>query len=196
MRFLGTLALVGAVLAPAAAAAATAPPLASTTVIFGSNSSAVACSKHAKEAAATYMGMLAAIAPCTVAIGNEPLSRHQLAATYVNRGVILLNVDMAPDAAADFKRAMGVEPDMGEAYVNYGAALVAQRQDAAGLAEIDRGLALGANEPERAYFNRGVALENLNDLKGAYESYKRAAELKPDWTAPQTELARFTVSSR
>ncbi len=62
------------------------------------------------------------------------------------------------------------------------------------MAEIDRGLALDPDQPEKAYFNRAVAKERLNDLKGAYFDYRRALELKPDWDMPKVELARFTVA--
>ena len=190
MRVLGTLAVLGAMVGLGAAA----PESASTTMLFGANTSAVACAQHARTASVTYMGMLAAIAPCTAAIETEPLTLRQVAATYANRGVILLNADIVADAEVDFQKAITIDPRLGEAYVNRGAALVLMRQDAAAVTEIDKGLALGALEPERAYFNRAIALENLGNVKGAYEAFQKAASLKPDWPAPQAELARFTVN--
>lgn len=62
-------------------------------------------------------------------------------------------------------------------------------------AEIDKGLTLAPEEPEKAYYNRGLAHEGLADLKAAYFDYRRAAELKPDWPIPQRELGRFSVRS-
>ncbi len=75
----------------------------------------------------------------------------------------------------------------------FGAALIGQGRFAEGVAEIDKGLALNPTEPEKAYFNRAVAEERLGDLKSAYNDYRKAQELKPDWPLPQTELARFRV---
>jgi hypothetical protein len=46
-----------------------------------------------------------------------------------------------------------------------------------GLNQIDQGLALGVKDPEKAYFNRAVANENLGDVTAAYRDFSKAAEL-------------------
>lgn len=189
MRVLTALAVLGAGVGLCAAG-----PQPSSTTLFTSNSMAVVCSKHAKEQSATAMSMLEAVAPCTVALDKEPLSAHQRAATYVNRGVIWLTGAKVAEAKADFDIAARTDPEVGEAYVNRGAALAAGGQYAAALTDIDKGLALGVEEPQRAWFNRGLSQEALGDVKGAYASYMKAQELAPEWTAPKTELARFSVS--
>ncbi len=182
-----------AVLSSAVGLVAAAPPTGSNTV-YATNPMSVICSKHAKEQAATAMSMLEAVGPCTTAIDREPLDKHQLAVTYVNRGVIWMTGKMVAEAKADFDTAVRSDPRVGEAYVNRGAALIANRQYAEGLADIDYGIALGVEEPQRAWFNRGLAMEALDNLKGAYESYRKAQELAPDWSPPRVELARFTVA--
>ena len=135
-----------------------------------------------------------ALEACTDAIEGEPLDPHALAGTYVNRGVIQLRRRDFDAARRDFDIAVRIEPTLGEAYVNRGAALIGQRRYAAGIVEIDRGLALGPEEPEKASFNRALAHEGLDDEKSAYFDYRKAVELKPDWPAPQQELLRFTVT--
>ncbi len=189
MRIAPTLAVLGSAVGLIAAA----PPTGSNTV-YATNPMSVVCSSHAKEQAATAMSMLDAVEPCTAAIDSEPLDKHQLAVTYVNRGVIWMTGKMIAEAQADFDTAVRTDPRVGEAYVNRGAALVARKQYAEGLADIDRGISLGVEEPQRAWFNRGLAMEAMDDLKGAYDSYQRALELAPGWTAPRIELARFSVS--
>jgi tetratricopeptide (TPR) repeat protein len=77
--------------------------------------------------------------------------------------------------------------------VNRGATLVGEDRFREGVEQIDKGLSLGVKDPEKAFFNRGLANEALGDLQAAYRDYSRAAELKPDWAAPKTELARFSV---
>ena len=139
------------------------------------------------------MPSLDAVKTCTLAIENEVLSSHDLAATYVNRGVLYLGAQDYGSATRDFNSALGIEPNLAEAFVNRGAALIGQGQDAQGVVEIDRGLALHPSEPEKAYFNRALAKERLNDLKGAYYDYKKAEELKPGWAMPEAELTRFKV---
>jgi tetratricopeptide (TPR) repeat protein len=191
MRILTTLAVLGSAVGLCAAAPST--NNASSTV-FSTNSMAVACSKHAKVQADTSMGMLEAVAPCTVAIDTEPLDKRQLAATYVNRGVIWMTGERYAEAKTDFDSALRTDPRVGEAYVNRGAALAAGRQYAEAVADIDHGLALGVEEPQRAWYNRGLSMEALGDVKAAYESYLKAQALAPEWPAPKSELARFSVS--
>jgi len=98
------------------------------------------------------------------------------------------------DARTDFDAALRMEPNLAEALTNRGAALIGEGSYAPGIAEIDRGLALNPMEPEKAYFNRAIAEERLGDLKSAYADYRRALDLKPDWSLPKTELARFRVT--
>ena len=168
--------------------------LANTTVIGGGL--AEDCSRSAKAVSTNQPVAAEAIHLCTLALETEVMDAHDLASTYVNRGVLHLAVAEYDNALKDFDSAIGIEPQLGEAFVNRGAALIGQGHDAAGIAEIDRGLAFKPGEPEKAYFNRALAEERLNDLKGAYYDYKRAAELKPGWVMAQSELARFTVVVR
>lgn len=131
---------------------------------------------------------------CNQALEMQPLVGRDRAGTFVNRGVIQLRRKSYEDARRDFDAALKIDPTMGEAFVNRGAALVAQRRFREGVVEIDRGLKLGADEPEKAYFNRALAHEGLDDMKSAWLDYQKALELRPDWEAPRRELARFSVS--
>lgn len=135
-------------------------------------------------------------AACTLAIETEILSNRDRAGTYVNRGVLRLRRNEYVAARGDFDRALELKPDLPEAYVNRGAALVGQRRYADGLVDLNRALELGVDEPEKAYFNRALAHEGLDDMKQAYFDYRKALELSPDWEAPKKELARFTVQVR
>lgn len=138
----------------------------------------------------------AALDSCSAALESQPLVRRDRAGTLVNRGVIHLRRKAYADAGRDFDAALQIEPTFGEAFVNRGAAFIAQRRYREGVAEIDRGLALGPDEPEKAYFNRALANEGLDDMKAAWMDYQKALELRPDWEAPRRELTRFTVSPR
>ena len=48
-------------------------------------------------------------------------------------------------------------------------------------------------KPALAYYGRGIAHEELGNLKSAYADYKRAVEEDPKWKQPRTDLARFVV---
>jgi tetratricopeptide (TPR) repeat protein len=132
---------------------------------------------------------------CNTAIAYENLPMRDLAGTYINRGVLYLARGGYREAKQDFDSAAALQPALGEAYTNRGAALVGMRHYADAIADLDRGLALNTGEPEKAYFNRGLAEEGLDNIQGAYRDYSRAAELKPDWVLPRNELSRFTVSA-
>lgn len=157
---------------------------------------AESCSVAAKVAAKSRKPRTDSLEICTLALERELLEGYDLAGTYVNRGVIHLTRQEYPQAQRDFEAAIRIMPDLGEAYVNRGAALIGQGREAEGIADIDKGLTLAPSEPEKAYFNRGLAKERLNDLKGAYLDFRKAQELKPDWEMPSAELSRFTVVQR
>ncbi len=70
------------------------------------------------------------------------------------------------------------------------------KQYQSALEDLTRGLALGVKEPEKAYFNRALAYEGVDNEKAAYFDYEKALALKPGWILPQKELLRFTVTTR
>ena len=87
-------------------------------------------------------------------------------------------------------------PELAEIYVNRGAILMQQRRWTEAIAQIEHGIALKPAELEKAYFNRGLAREHLDDFRGAYADLSMAAKLKPDWDAPKIEMQRYTVVRR
>lgn len=181
---------------PLLAAALLAPqPVRAAFTVFG-NGLAQLCSQTAKNLERGIAPRQHAIEDCTTAIQYENLPRRDLAGTYINRGILYMNRLAYAEAKRDFDSAIAIAPTIGEAYVDRGAALVGLRSYGEAIADIDRGLALNPDEPEKAYFNRGLANEALDNIPAAYRDYARAAELKPGWTPPLNELSRFTVTSK
>jgi tetratricopeptide (TPR) repeat protein len=171
----------------AAAWLCAAPAGASTLVIGGG------AAKECAEAAIDGRSDEASVTKCTLALETEIISFRDRARTFVNRGVLQMRQRDFDDAVDDFDAASKIDPSLGEAYVNRGAAYVGSSRYGEGLAQIDQGLALGVKDPQKAYYNRAIAHEKLGDVKAAYLDYTKAAELDPDWEAPKTELTRFTV---
>ena len=136
----------------------------------------------------------ASIKNCDNALEFDFLSKRDRAATLVNRGILLLEKTAYGDARADFDKAISLAPDLPEAYVNRGAALLGLRRFAEALVDLNRGIEMNSDEIEKAYYNRGLAREQLNDVKGAYYDYLKASELRPAWEPPLRELKRFTVT--
>lgn len=148
------------------------------------------------RAAITGMRDADSIKTCTMAIQNEVMSNRDTAVTYLNRGVVQLARADLKAAKADFNQSIRLVPQLGEAYVNRGAVFIAERQFQTALADIERGISLNAAEPEKAYYNRAIAHENLGNVKQAYLDYSKALELKPGWDLALHELTRFQVKSK
>ena len=156
------------------------------------DSSAQQCS----EAAFHEQADSASMQLCTEAIGESMLDRRDLAGTYINRGVMWMIRRDYSAARADFQRAIEIDPALGEAWVNRGAVAIIDKHFQDGIDDISKGLTLGTEEPAKAYYNRGVAYEGIDDEKSAYLDYQQALALQPGWELPQHELLRFTVSRR
>lgn len=166
------------------------PTRASVTVIGGGQ--AEACSKAALAGKSEFRFE----APCTKSLEEEQLSPRDRAGTYVNRGVLRMRRSNWQAATKDFNQAVHIKPDLGEAYINRGAASIGEHRYADGLTDLNKGIALGTEEPAKAYYNRALAYEGLEDVKAAYFDYQKAVELSPEWTAPKEQLIRFHVGRK
>jgi len=131
---------------------------------------------------------------CTTALETEPMLPLDRAGTYVNRGVIRLRGQRYADAVSDFDTALEYKAEFAEAYVNRGAARIGLHKFADALADLNKAIALGVQEPEKAYYNRALAHEWLDDPKSAWLDYQKALALAPDWDLVKQQLTRFTVS--
>jgi tetratricopeptide (TPR) repeat protein len=157
--------------------------------VFGSDS-ATQCSR----AAIAGKSDLTSENFCTRALNEDTLDGQDRAGTFVNRGVIKLRRAHYEDSHADFDAALALEPNLAEAFVNRGAMWVGEKRYQEGLADLNRALALNVRQPEKAYYDRALAYEGLDDEKSAYFDYRKALEIKPDWVLPQHELLRFHVT--
>ena len=133
---------------------------------------------------------------CDIALRSMDLSQRDRAATHVNRGVLKFIEKDYNGSLEDFDDAISADDDIGEAYANRGAALVALKRYSDSIPSINKGLELMAGEPEKSFYNRAIAYEETGNVKGAYYDYLKAAEIKPDWEAPRNQLTRFTVKRK
>jgi tetratricopeptide (TPR) repeat protein len=164
----------------------------SAAVMVVADSSAADCARAALEKRADDASLQA----CNRAIDEDALNSNDLTRTYVNRGAVLMNRHAYAAARADLEQAIHLDPQVGDAWMNRGAIDIIEHRFAEGVADTTKGLALGVSEPAKAYFNRAIAYEGIDDEKSAYLDYQQALALKPDWEAPKNELLRFTVSRR
>ena len=130
---------------------------------------------------------------CSDALENEALSPEDRAATYINRGILRARGGDSQGALADCNEGLKLNTQMGDGYVDRGTVyIVLQKYDDA-LADINRGIAMGAHKPQIAYYDRAIVNEALGNVRAAYLDYKKAVELEPAFTLANEQLARFKV---
>jgi len=133
------------------------------------------------------------IAACSEALEEMALPIRDRAATLVNRGILYSRINEPQAAIADYDKGISMSPNLGEAYVDRGAELIVLTRYDEALQDIDKGIAMGANRPQIAYYDRGLAHEALGNVRAAYEDYKKATEIEPDFALASSQLARFKV---
>jgi tetratricopeptide (TPR) repeat protein len=163
----------------------------SSSSVFGADatSRARACFEAAKLRRPGPSGLDA----CGRALDEDGLAAPLQAATYVNRGIIHMQMDSLTAAIADFDSAIALRPETAEAWVNKGIALIRIGDDAEAARLLSHGLDLKPENPAVAHYSRAYAYEGLGRLREAYEDYGRAAALAPDWPDPAEQLRRFKV---
>jgi Flp pilus assembly protein TadD len=90
---------------------------------------------------------------CTTAIASG-LPDEVKTRVLVDRGVVRLFHTQAAHAIEDFDKALAMNDRIADAYTNRGAAQMSLKQFEQARADIDKGLAIGSAEPQRAYYNR------------------------------------------
>jgi tetratricopeptide (TPR) repeat protein len=184
--------MTGKFLFAAALAAVAAPAVAAVTVL--GNSSARLCYEAAE---ARMVPTWESLGRCDLALKEETLTEDDRNATYVNRGILRMRSGNVESALQDYDRAIAADPQLAEAYLNKGLALVRGARDwDQAIALFSTALEKRARRPAFAYYGRAIAYEAEGKLKEAYLDYREASRLDPKWRDPQTELSRFSVSHR
>jgi tetratricopeptide (TPR) repeat protein len=148
------------------------------------------------EASISKRADAGAVHLCDVALDGDVLKPQERGGALVNRGVIRMRRGEFAAAQGDFDAAIPLIPESGEARFNRGAVLIGQKRYKEALADLDKAIALGVREPAKAYYYRGIAHDYLDDQTSAYQDYKQAQALAPDWALPKHELERFTVTRK
>ncbi len=134
-----------------------------------------------------------AISTCDDALSGGVMGMQDRTYTLVNRGVLEMSRTNYKVAQDNFKSALKSMPKLAEAHVDLGSTMINMQEYEEGVTETRAGLDLKTKEPERAYFNLGIAYEYLGKLQEAYDSYKQAALINPKWNDPKEQMARFVV---
>jgi tetratricopeptide (TPR) repeat protein len=137
---------------------------------------------------------LKAIETCDIAIGQEDLSRSNLAATLVNRGIVFMRQQNYDRAMKDYDRALGLLPGMPEAKINLGAMLYHLERFEEAVVALDDGVtAKNLEARAAAYYNRAIAHERLGDIQRAYDDYRAAIAAVPGYAPAVRQLQRYSI---
>lgn len=131
---------------------------------------------------------------CTRALETETMKRRDRAATYTNRGILFMRQGNNTRAMWDYQRGLELMPDLQETKVNLGAALYNLQRYPEAMAALNEGIGTDDIEAKAiAHYNRGLTYEKLGNIQLAYEDFREALILKPDFALAATQMQRFTV---
>ena len=132
---------------------------------------------------------------CDAAIESGELNRRDLAASYINRGIIRMRSNRLDKSLEDYAEAISLRPKFGAIYLNQGAAMVSAGHYRDAIDSLNKALELDTQDPHAAHYNLGLAHELSGDETSAYYAFQKALELRPNWQLAQQQLERFTVVS-
>ncbi|MEL6258895.1 MAG: tetratricopeptide repeat protein [Pseudomonadota bacterium] len=159
-------------------------------VVFNSDSDARRCFERAKFGSTSSSD---ALETCNRALTAELLTREARAGTYVNRGILYLRAKEYDVALADFDAALKILPELGEAHLNRGGALVGLKRNRDAIEALNRAIQFESEDLHAAYFNRALAFEGLDELDAAYADLQTTLDLKPDFQPALLQIERFRL---
>lgn len=131
---------------------------------------------------------------CDLALQQERLTARDRAATHVNRGIIHMREGRFNMALRDYSASARIQPDLADAQVNRGAALYGLQRYGEAMEALNVGItAEDTNARSVAYYNRALTHEKLGDIQSAYEDFRTALEIEPEFELAAQQLERFQV---
>jgi tetratricopeptide (TPR) repeat protein len=166
------------------------PATANSMQVIGAASIAQECYRLSATSTMTGHATGADIKVCNNAIRHGKLTKRDLIATHVNRGIIYVALENYKMAAKDYNRAIDLSDNVSEAYVNRGnLRFIAKRYQEA-IADYDKALVQEFAQAHIAHLNRGMAYETLGKLVEAKDNYLSALERIDGWSEAQWRLER------
>ncbi|MFS8120596.1 MAG: TerD family protein, partial [Microcoleus sp.] len=114
------------------------------------------------------------------AIIGQRVAIAQKATNFSNQGSLKVQKGDVPGAIANFNQALGLNPNIPQAYLGLGIASSKQGNKQQAISHYDRALQLNPNLAE-AYFGRGQAYYELGNKQKAIGNYEQAIRVNPDY---------------
>jgi tetratricopeptide (TPR) repeat protein len=129
--------------------------------------------------------------PCDAALAGA-LAQRDRKSTLVNRGIIHKRNGNLQRALDDFNAALEIDPDLAEAYLNRGSVYFLAGNAARAIEDYEQSLHLGTQRPWAAWYNMGLAYEQMNDREKAREAFANAVAANPRFTDARRKLAEYS----
>lgn len=127
------------------------------------------------------------IATCTRLIGSGRHAGAQLSTLHSSRGSCYRRTGQMEPALADLARAIALNPNNGDAYLNRSALYGQQKRYDLSIADATRAIQLMPRDP-LPYFNRCVSHQRSGKAALAVPDCRAAVRLDPTYEAPKTFL--------
>ncbi|WP_293338172.1 TerD family protein [Microcoleus sp. CAWBG58] len=114
------------------------------------------------------------------AVISQRLAIAQKATNFSNQGSLKIQKGDVAGAIANFTQALGLNPNIPQAYLGLGIATAKQGNKQQAIYNYDRALQLNPNLAE-AYFGRGQAYYELGDKQKAIGNYEQAIRVNPNY---------------
>jgi len=158
--------------------------------IISSGEEARRCLAAADIAANMNIAARGDLEDCTFAIKFGKLNQKDLAATYSNKGIIEVALELYQQAFDDYSAAIEIMPRLPEPYVGRGNVyFLANKLDRA-IEDYNKAMDLNLGKMHVALLNRGMAYEAQGRLEDAESDYRRALDLQPEWPLALQKLER------
>jgi tetratricopeptide (TPR) repeat protein len=139
--------------------------------------------------------MRAGISVCDDALKAQAMSGPDRASTLINRAIMKARSGDLDGAMGDYGAALGTGAKVGEAYLNRSATLIGMKRYADAQKDADQAIQLGTSRLEVAYYNRGIANEQMGNVQAAYEDFKAAVRIRPEFAPAADELSHFRLKT-
>jgi len=139
-------------------------------------------------------GRTSTIKNCKLALRDPNLSKKDEAATHVNLGILLMRAQQYDASRTHYKRAIEMQPNLPEAYINYAANLIYLGDFEDAITASNKGIDLGTKKMPEALFNRAVAYDNLKRYNEAYRDLKKALAIRPNWKPALKAIDNYEIA--
>lgn len=140
-------------------------------------------------------GRVSTIRTCEEALGGFDISHKDKAATHVNLGILYMRAGNNVEARKHYDMAINMTPNLPEAYINNGAALIYMGRHEQAVEAINKAIGLGTKKMPEALFNRAMAYDHLKKYDHAYKDLKQALVLRPDWKPALRAIDNYEVTT-